>query len=108
MFGSLRSLWIFVDPTSDKPNINEDDFTYDDAENEIIMLTNTEETIPAGMRHNKKKRKGKICHKYFCRFLKRNVVFKLHHKINRYFELYPTRLARFELISSKRFLLRLN
>lgn len=52
MFGSLRSLWIFVDPTSDKPNINEDDFTYDDAENEIIMLTNTEETIPAGMRHN--------------------------------------------------------
>lgn len=55
MFGSLRSLWIFVDPTSDKPNINEDDFTYDDAENEIIMLTNTEETIPAGMRHNKKK-----------------------------------------------------
>ncbi|XP_065936902.1 uncharacterized protein [Magallana gigas] len=47
MFGSLRSLWIFVDPTSDKPNVNEDDFTYDDAENEIIMLTNTEETIPA-------------------------------------------------------------
>uniref|UniRef100_A0A8W8LM02 Kinesin motor domain-containing protein n=1 Tax=Magallana gigas TaxID=29159 RepID=A0A8W8LM02_MAGGI len=47
MFGSLRSLWIFVDPTSDKPNIIEDDFTYDDAENEIIMLTNTEETIPA-------------------------------------------------------------
>lgn len=69
MFGSLRSLWIFVDPTSDKPNINEDDFTYDDAENEIIMLTNTEETIPAGMRQNKKKRKGKIRHKYFCRFL---------------------------------------
>lgn len=58
MFGSLRSLWIFVDPTSDKPNINEDDFTYDDAENEIVMLTNTEETIPAGMRHNKKKTKG--------------------------------------------------
>lgn len=57
MFGSLRSLWIFVDPTSDKPNVNEDDFTYDDAENEIIMLTNTEETIPAGMRHNKKKPK---------------------------------------------------
>lgn len=47
MFGSLRSLWIFVDPTSDKPNVNEDDFTYDDAENEIIMLKNTEETIPA-------------------------------------------------------------
>lgn len=68
MFGSLRSLWIFVDPTSDKPNIIEDDFTYDDAENEIIMLTNTEETIPAGMRYNKKKRKGKNCQKYFCVF----------------------------------------
>lgn len=53
MFGDLRSLWIFVDPT-DKPNITEDAFTYDDAENEIIMLTNTEETIPAGMRHNEK------------------------------------------------------
>lgn len=52
MFGSLRSLWIFVDPRSDKPNLTEDDFTYDDAENEIIMLTNTEENIPAGMRHN--------------------------------------------------------
>lgn len=86
MFGSLRSLWIFVDPTSDKPNINEDDFTYDDAENEIVMLTNTEETIPAGMRHIKKKRKGKSRQKYFCRFLKRN-VFKSHHKTNRYFKI---------------------
>lgn len=103
MFGSLRSLWIFVDPTSDKPNVNEDDFTYDDAENEIIMLTNTEETIPAGMRHNKKKRKSKIRHKYFCRFFKRNVVFQSHHKTNIYFKIYPTNLARFELISSNRF-----
>lgn len=64
MFGSLRSLWIFVDPTSDKPNINEDDFTYDDAENEIVMLTNTEETIPAGMRHIKKT-KGQKSSKIF-------------------------------------------
>lgn len=71
MFGSLRSLWIFVDPTSDKPNVNEDDFTYDDAENEIIMLTNTEETIPAGMRHNKKKtERAKFVTNIFVDFLK--------------------------------------
>lgn len=68
MFGSLRSLWIFVDPTSDKPNINEDDFTYDDAENEIIMLTNTEETIPAGMRHNKKNERAKFITNIFVDF----------------------------------------
>lgn len=69
MFGSLRSLWIFVDPTSDKPNIIEDDFTYDDAENEIIMLTNTEETIPAGMRYNKKKNeRAKIVRNIFVFF----------------------------------------
>lgn len=70
MFGSLRSLWIFVDPTSDKPNVNEDDFTYDDAENEIIMLTNTEETIPAGMRHNKKNGRAKFVTNIFVDFLK--------------------------------------
>lgn len=65
MFGSLRSLWIFVDPTSEKPNITEDDFTYDDAENEIIMLTNTEETIPAGMQHDKKNRNGNKSSQFF-------------------------------------------
>lgn len=68
MFGSLRSLWIFVDPTSDKPNINEDDFTYDDAENEIVMLTNTEETIPAGMRHIKKNERAKVVKNIFVDF----------------------------------------
>lgn len=68
MFGSLRSLWIFVDPTSDKPNIIEDDFTYDDAENEIIMLTNTEETIPAGMRYKKKNERAKIVRNIFVFF----------------------------------------
>lgn len=68
MFGSLRSLWIFVDPTSDKPNINEDDFTYDDAENEIVLLTNTEETIPAGMRHIKKNERPKVVKNIFVDF----------------------------------------
>lgn len=48
MFGSLRSLWIFVDPTSKESNQNLDTFTYEFAEDEIILQTNTEETIPAG------------------------------------------------------------
>lgn len=48
MFGSLRSLWIFVDPTSTETNQNLDTITYELAEDEIISQTNTEETIPAG------------------------------------------------------------
>lgn len=48
MFGSLRSLWIFVDPTSKESNQNLDTITYEFAEDEIILQTNTEETIPAG------------------------------------------------------------
>lgn len=48
MFGSLRSLWIFVDPTSTESNQNLDTITYELAEDEIISQTNTEETIPAG------------------------------------------------------------
>lgn len=48
MFGSLRSLWIFVDPTSTESNQNLDTITYEFAEDEIISQTNTEETIPAG------------------------------------------------------------
>lgn len=47
MFGSLRSLWIFVDPTSKESNQNLDTITYEFAEDEIILQTNTEETIPA-------------------------------------------------------------
>lgn len=48
MFGSLRSLWIYVDPTSKQSNQNLDTITYEFAEDEIILQTNTEETIPAG------------------------------------------------------------
>lgn len=48
MFGSLRSLWVFVDPTSKESNQNLDTITYEFAEDEIILQTNTEETIPAG------------------------------------------------------------
>lgn len=48
MFGSLRSLWIFVDPTSMESNQSLDTNTYEFAEDEIILQTNTEETIPAG------------------------------------------------------------
>lgn len=48
MFGSLRSLWIFADPTSKESNQNLDTITYEFAEDEIILQTNTEETIPAG------------------------------------------------------------
>lgn len=48
MFGSLRSLWIFVDPTSKESNQTLDTITYEFAEDEIILQTNTEETIPAG------------------------------------------------------------
>lgn len=48
MFGSLRSLWIFVDPTCKESNQNLDTITYEFAEDEIILQTNTEETIPAG------------------------------------------------------------
>ncbi|XP_065938619.1 uncharacterized protein [Magallana gigas] len=47
MFGSLRSLWIYVDPTSKQSNQNLDTITYEFAEDEIILQTNTEETIPA-------------------------------------------------------------
>eukprot|EP00105_Crassostrea_gigas_P023906 XP_011443953.1 PREDICTED: uncharacterized protein LOC105339874 [Crassostrea gigas] len=47
MFGSLRSLWVFVDPTSKESNQTLDTITYEFAEDEIILQTNTEETIPA-------------------------------------------------------------
>lgn len=47
MFGSLRSLWIFVDPTSTDSNQTLDTMTYETAEDEIILQTNTEEIIPA-------------------------------------------------------------
>nr|XP_034307338.1 kinesin-like protein unc-104 [Crassostrea gigas] len=46
MFGSLRSLWVYVDPTAQEPCLTIDDINYDIAEDEIILESNTNEIIP--------------------------------------------------------------
>lgn len=48
MFGSLRSLWVYVDPTAQEPCLTIDDINYDIAEDEIILESNTNEIIPTG------------------------------------------------------------
>lgn len=48
MFGSLRSLWVYVDPAAQEPCLTIDDINYDIAEDEIILESNTNEIIPTG------------------------------------------------------------
>lgn len=48
MFGSLRSLWVFVDPISPSNN-NIDSITYEQAVDEIILEIDTEQIIPKGI-----------------------------------------------------------